>query len=119
MTDNLFREEVRAFLERALTPDIVRAGELMTSVFADYDATMKWHRALHSQGWIAPDWPVWRNPTLTMQRPVPFHSGIVIRKYTGHQLTGTHNIWRQRALKKGSDFFAEQVIGHRLSRLKI
>ena len=50
MTDNLFREEVRAFLERALTPDIVRAGELMTSVFADYDATMKWHRALHSQG---------------------------------------------------------------------
>ncbi|MBT4832186.1 MAG: acyl-CoA dehydrogenase [Porticoccaceae bacterium] len=57
MTDNLFREEVRAFLERALTPDIVRAGELMTSVFADYDATMKWHRALHSQGWIAPDWP--------------------------------------------------------------
>jgi len=57
MTDNVFREEVRAFLEESLTPDISRAGELMTSVFADFDATMKWHRILHVKGWIAPDWP--------------------------------------------------------------
>ena len=57
MTDNVFREEVRAFLEESLTPDISRAGELMTSVFADFDATMKWHRILHAKGWIAPDWP--------------------------------------------------------------
>lgn len=57
MTDNVFREEVRAFLDESLTPDISRAGELMTSVFADFDATMKWHRILHAKGWIAPDWP--------------------------------------------------------------
>ena len=57
MTDNVFREEVRAFLNESLTPDISRAGELMTSVFADFDATMKWHRILHAKGWIAPDWP--------------------------------------------------------------
>lgn len=57
MSDTVFREEVRAFLEQSLTPDIKRAGELMTSVFADFDATMKWHKILHAKGWIAPDWP--------------------------------------------------------------
>lgn len=57
ITDNAFRTEVREFLEQSLTPDIKRAGELMTSVFADFDATMKWHKILHQKGWIAPDWP--------------------------------------------------------------
>ena len=57
MTDNGFRSEVRAFLAESLTPEIKRAGELMTSVFADFDATMDWHKILHAKGWVAPDWP--------------------------------------------------------------
>ena len=57
MTDNVFRTEVRAFLAEALTPEIKRAGELMTSVFADFDATMDWHKTLYAKGWVAPDWP--------------------------------------------------------------
>lgn len=57
MTDNVFRSEVRAFLAESLTPEIKRAGELMTSVFADFDATMDWHKTLHAKGWVAPDWP--------------------------------------------------------------
>ncbi len=57
MNDEEFRGEVRAFLEQALTKEIRRAGELMTSVFADFDATMAWHKILHARGWIAPDWP--------------------------------------------------------------
>ncbi len=57
MTDNVFRSDVRAFLAESLTPDIKRAGELMTSVFADFDATMEWHRILYAKGWVAPDWP--------------------------------------------------------------
>lgn len=52
-----FRAEVRGFLERSLTPELRRAGRLMTSVFADFDATMQWHRILFAQGWVAPDWP--------------------------------------------------------------
>lgn len=52
-----FREEVRAFLERELTADLRRAGSMMTSVFAEFEATMAWHRKLHARGWIAPDWP--------------------------------------------------------------
>ena len=57
MTEGAFRHEVRKFLAESLTPKITRAGELMTSVFADFDATMQWHRILYAKGWIAPDWP--------------------------------------------------------------
>jgi alkylation response protein AidB-like acyl-CoA dehydrogenase len=57
MTDNNFRTEVRAFIQEALTPEIKRAGELMTSVFANFDATMAWHKKLYKKGWVAPDWP--------------------------------------------------------------
>jgi alkylation response protein AidB-like acyl-CoA dehydrogenase len=57
MEQSEFRHSVREFLQRALTPDLRRAGELMTSVFAEFDAAMRWHRILYGQGWVAPDWP--------------------------------------------------------------
>ncbi|MFN2328361.1 MAG: acyl-CoA dehydrogenase family protein [Chromatocurvus sp.] len=52
-----FREEVRTFLKQELTEDLRRAGSMMTSVFAEFDATMAWHRKLYARGWVAPDWP--------------------------------------------------------------
>ncbi len=57
MNDTQFREQVREFLKSHLSADLRRAGELMTSVFAEYEATMQWHRILYQQGWVAPDWP--------------------------------------------------------------
>ena len=56
--DLAFRDEVRRFLERELTPELRRAGRLMTSVYADHDASMEWQRILHARGWAAPAWPV-------------------------------------------------------------
>jgi alkylation response protein AidB-like acyl-CoA dehydrogenase len=53
-----FRDEVRAFLEENLTPDLRQAGRLMTSVYADNDAAMAWQAILHERGWAAPEWPV-------------------------------------------------------------
>lgn len=53
-----FRDEVRGFLEEKLTPELRRAGRLMTSVYADHDASMTWQRVLHERGWAAPAWPV-------------------------------------------------------------
>lgn len=53
-----FRDEVRRFLDEKLTPDLRATGELMTSVYADYETTMKWHKALYEKGWVAPAWPV-------------------------------------------------------------
>ncbi len=57
-TDLAFRDEVRAFLEERLTPGLRRAGRLMTSVYADHEASMQWQRILHERGWAAPAWPV-------------------------------------------------------------
>jgi alkylation response protein AidB-like acyl-CoA dehydrogenase len=56
--DLAFRDEVRDFLERELTPQLRRAGRLMTSVYADHDASMAWQAILHRRGWAAPAWPV-------------------------------------------------------------
>jgi alkylation response protein AidB-like acyl-CoA dehydrogenase len=56
--DTQFRDEVRAFLDAELTPDLRKAGRSLTSVYADYDVTMKWHRILYKKGWVAPAWPV-------------------------------------------------------------
>ncbi len=56
--DTAFRDEIRRFLDEKLTPDLRAAGELMTSVYADYETTMRWHAALHEKGWVAPAWPV-------------------------------------------------------------
>ena len=55
--DEAFREEVRAFLDRSLTPELRRAGSRMTSVYADHEAQMTWQAILHTRGWAAPGWP--------------------------------------------------------------
>jgi alkylation response protein AidB-like acyl-CoA dehydrogenase len=57
-TDLAFRDEVRAFLAEKLTPELRRAGRLMTSIYADHDVSMTWQRILHEHGWAAPAWPV-------------------------------------------------------------
>ena len=56
--DLAFRDEVRRFLDEKLTPELRQAGRLMTSVYADHEASMEWQRILHERGWAAPAWPV-------------------------------------------------------------
>src|SRR5690625_398036 len=56
--DAAFRDEVRAFLDAKLTPELRRAGQLMTSVYSDHEASMRWQAILHERGWAAPQWPV-------------------------------------------------------------
>lgn len=56
--DAAFRDEVVAFLDEKLTPELRQAGRLMTSVYSDHDASMEWQRILHERGWAAPAWPV-------------------------------------------------------------
>src|SRR5581483_2362991 len=56
--DLAFRDEVRAFFAENLTPEIRKAGALMTSVYADHDLGLKWQRILAKKGWAAPAWPV-------------------------------------------------------------
>jgi len=40
-----------------LTPELREAGHKTGGVFTDFPAGNRWHRILHSQGWIAPSWP--------------------------------------------------------------
>ena len=57
-SDRAFRDDVRDFLAANLTEEIRAAGRLMTSVYADHEASMKWQRILAAKGWVAPSWPV-------------------------------------------------------------
>ena len=56
--DAAFRDEVRAFLQARLTPELKDAARRMTSVFIDRDWSIAWQKILHEKGWVAPDWPV-------------------------------------------------------------
>src|SRR3979411_2674316 len=56
-TDSAFRDEVRAFLQDKLTPELQQAGRLMTSVYADHEAGTQWQRTLHERGGAAPACP--------------------------------------------------------------
>lgn len=53
-----FRQEVRDFLDRALTPELRRAGETEHGVFAHPSIGRQWHKVLYDQGWITPSWPL-------------------------------------------------------------
>ncbi len=56
--DTAFRDEVRQFMAEKMTPEISRAGRLMTSVYSDHEASLAWQAILHERGWAAPAWPV-------------------------------------------------------------
>ncbi|MDX5366001.1 MAG: acyl-CoA dehydrogenase family protein [Alphaproteobacteria bacterium] len=56
--DAAFRDEVRAFLDENLTPELAEAGSLTTSVFTDKQWNLAWQKILYKKGWVAPSWPV-------------------------------------------------------------
>lgn len=56
--DLKFRDEVREFLDRELTPDLKAAAAGMTSVYAPPHVAIAWQKKLHARGWVAPGYPV-------------------------------------------------------------
>lgn len=56
--DRAFRDEVRAFLDAELTPELKSKGSRLTSVYGDYETEMAWQKILYRKGWVAPSWPV-------------------------------------------------------------
>jgi acyl-CoA dehydrogenase len=52
-----FRDEVRAFLDEAFTPDLRAQAARQAGVFAEAELGRRWHRILYERGWIAPAWP--------------------------------------------------------------
>ncbi len=54
--DEAFRDEVRAFIRKALPPDV--RHKVVSGMEIGKEDYMAWHRALHARGWVAPTWPV-------------------------------------------------------------
>lgn len=52
-----FRDEVRAFLDVALTPAMRRGAALTSGVFAEPDVYLPWQAALEARGWLTYFWP--------------------------------------------------------------
>ena len=55
--ERAFQDEVRAFLDEALTPELRAAGRLVTSVFSEPEFSLPWQKKLFAKGWVAPSWP--------------------------------------------------------------
>jgi alkylation response protein AidB-like acyl-CoA dehydrogenase len=53
-----FREEVRAFLDVALTPELRSLAARQAGVFSEGELCRRWHSILYEKGWVAPAWPV-------------------------------------------------------------
>ena len=56
--ETAFRDEVRDFLARELTPELRAAGRRCSGIFTDYADGNRWHRVLARRGWSVPHWPV-------------------------------------------------------------
>ena len=55
--DDVFRQEVRAFLEDNLDAELREAGAKTSGISSAHAPLMRWHKILHEKGWIAPGWP--------------------------------------------------------------
>lgn len=56
--ERAFQQEVRGFLDEALTPELREAGRRAVSVFIDKRYSLAWQTLLAAKGWAAPSWPV-------------------------------------------------------------
>ena len=52
-----FRDEVRTFLDIALTPEMRQGATLTSGVFAEPDVYLAWQAALEAKGWLVYFWP--------------------------------------------------------------
>ncbi len=55
--DRAFQEEVRAFIAEAYDADLRARVSQSKNGYLDKDDMVKWQKALHTKGWIAPNWP--------------------------------------------------------------
>ena len=54
--ESAFRDEVRAFLASRLPADLRES--VLQGRRIGREGTLRWHRILYEQGWVAPSWPV-------------------------------------------------------------
>jgi len=52
-----FQTEVKEFLDKELTPELVNAAKRTSAVFTEKEIAMEWQSKLAKKGWLVPSWP--------------------------------------------------------------
>jgi acyl-CoA dehydrogenase len=55
--EQVFRDDVRAFLRENLTPELQHGQRYTTGVYPEPDISGPWQQALQRKGWLVPMWP--------------------------------------------------------------
>ncbi|MGE0624522.1 MAG: acyl-CoA dehydrogenase family protein [Pseudomonadales bacterium] len=133
-----FRDEVRAFLDEALSDDLVAAQRACPGIFLDYEHNIRWHRILHAKGWVAPGWPkayggtgwdliqryIWTTETTLASAPslAPMGLGMCGPMLIGHGTQAQKDYYLPRILS-GEDYwcqgYSEPGAGSDLASLKL
>jgi alkylation response protein AidB-like acyl-CoA dehydrogenase len=133
-----FRDEVRRFLDTALTDELRDAQRFCPGIFLDYEHNIVWHRILYRQGWIAPAWPkayggtgwdlteryIWSTETTLAGAPslAPMGLGMCGPMLIGHGTTEQKAYYLPRILS-GEDYwcqgYSEPASGSDLASLKL
>ena len=117
-----FRDEVRAFLDTALTDDLIDAQQSCPGIFLDYEHNIRWHRILHAKGWVAPAWPkefggtgwdlvqryIWTTETTLASAPTlaPMGLGMCGPMLIGHGTRAQQDYYLPRILS-GEDYWCQ------------
>ena len=133
-----FRDEVRAFLNEALTDELRAAQRACPGIFLDYADNIRWHRILHAKGWVAPAWPeayggtgwdliqryIWTTETTMAGAPslAPMGLGMCGPMLIGHGTETQKEYYLPRILS-GEDYwcqgYSEPGSGSDLASLKL
>jgi len=133
-----FRDEVRRFLDAALTDELRQAQRFCPGIFLDYEHNIVWHRILHRQGWVAPAWPkayggtgwdlteryIWSTETTLAGAPslAPMGLGMCGPMLIGHGTAEQKACYLPRILS-GDDYwcqgYSEPASGSDLASLKL
>jgi len=133
-----FREEVRTFLDEALTDELREAQRFCPGMFLDYEHNIRWHKILYAKGWIAPSWPeeyggtgwdltrryIWSTETTLAGAPslAPMGLGMCGPMLIGHGTQQQQDYYLPRILS-GEDYwcqgYSEPGSGSDLASLKL
>jgi acyl-CoA dehydrogenase len=133
-----FREEVRAFLDAALTDELREAQASCPGIFLDYEHNIRWHRILFEKGWVAPSWPqryggtgwdliqryIWTTESTLAGAPslAPMGLGMCGPMLIGHGTEAQKSYYLPRILS-GEDYwcqgYSEPQAGSDLAALKL
>lgn len=133
-----FRDEVRRFLDQALTDELRDAQRFCPGIFLDREHNIVWHRILYRKGWIAPSWPkeyggtgwdltqryIWSTETTLAGAPslAPMGLGMCGPMLIGHGTEEQRAYYLPRILS-GEDYwcqgYSEPASGSDLAALKL